>query len=54
MKIIDVSTLELIKGIWTYAIKPLWWLWTIVLIVGLLPVGLNYLFKWLKKKISKK
>ena len=54
MKIIDISTLEFIKGIWTYVIKPFWWLWLFALGVGLLPRGLDYFFRWLKKKMSKK
>jgi len=48
------SISEWIKGFWLYVIKPLWWLWFLALGIGLLPVGLNYFFRWLKKRMSKK
>jgi hypothetical protein len=44
---------EWIKTFWLI-IKSLWWLWLLVLALGLVPVGLDYFFKWLKRKISKK
>jgi len=45
---------EWIKDFWLYVIKPLWWFWLLALALGLLPVGLDYFFKWLERKMSKK
>lgn len=53
MKIIDISVSDLLKGFWL-VVKSLWWVWIIALGVGLLPIVLDYLFKWLRKKVSKK
>jgi len=47
--LIDISFLGTIKGIWIYAIKPLWWLWILALAVGLLKPSIDYLFKRLER-----
>jgi hypothetical protein len=46
--------LEFFQGIWVYVIKPLWWLWLLALALGLFPKGLDYFFRHLKKRMSKK
>ncbi len=48
------SISDWIKVFWMYVIKPLWWLWLLALGIGLLPIGLNYLFGQLKKNMFKK
>lgn len=51
----DISFLEIIKGIWIYVIKPFWWFW--VLIFGVLiviSIAESYISKWLDKRWLKK
>jgi len=49
-----IDTWEFIKGIWDYAIKPLWWVWLLALAIGLLPTAIDFLFRKLKKKLKNK
>lgn len=47
------DVLESIKVFWII-IKSLWWIWVIVLIIGLFPVIINWFFKWLEGRRLKK
>lgn len=43
-----LSISEFIQGFWLYAIKPLWWIWTIVIGVALIKLGFEYLSRWIE------
>ncbi len=56
---INIDYIELIKGIWTYAIKPLWRLWILafavpVIISIIISIVESYISKWLDKRWLKK